>query len=181
MSVLPAVLLMAFYSGICPADVLPYKNAYNLSLHVLMRFHPLFHTFVDTEEIKRLLDAKWLHVKCIGMARLTRAVGKVTTTEIHYHLMDIEALAEKYMELTRGHWEIENSLHWILDVHFHEDASTANRGNSISNLALPRKIAFNFTKLNPAMKKKTTKQKMIDFMTDIQLFKKLVFEIIPAK
>ncbi len=110
-----------------------------------------------------------------------RLGGGTTTTEVHYHLLDTETPAEKYMELARGHWEIENSLHWVLDIHFHEDASTANSGNAISNLTLLRKIAFNFTKLDPSMKKKTTKQKMIDFMTDIQLFKKLVFDVIPAK
>ena len=139
-----------------------------------------YYTFADTEEIKRMLDTRWEHVKCIGMARLTRTIRE-TTTEVHYHLLDVETAAERYMELARGHWEIENSLHWVLDIHFHEDASTANSGNAISNLALLRKIAFNFTKLDPAMKKKTTKQKMIDFMTDIQLFKKLAFEIIPTE
>ena len=120
-------------------------------------------------------------MKCIGMARLTRTIGEATTTEVHYHLLDVETAAEKYMELARGHWEIENRLHWVLDIHFHEDASTANSGNAISNLTLLRKMAFNFTKLDPAMKKKTTKQKMIDFMTDIRLFKKLVFELIPTE
>ncbi len=140
-----------------------------------------YYTFADTEEIKRMLGARWEHVKCIGMARLTRTIGEAATREVHYHLLDVETAAEKYMELAKGHWEIENSLHWVLDIHFQEDASTANSGNAISNLALLRKIAFNFTKLDPAMKKKTTKQKMIDFMTDIQFFKKLVFEIIPAK
>lgn len=142
-----------------------------------------YYTFADASEIKRILDSRWVCVNCIGMARLTRTVGggKTTTTEVHYHLLDTETPAEKYMELARGHWEIENSLHWVLDIHFHEDASTANSGNAISNLTLLRKIAFNFTKLDPSMKKKTTKQKMIDFMTDIQLFKKLVFDVIPAK
>lgn len=140
-----------------------------------------YYTFASTEEIKRMLAAKWGHVECIGMARLTRTVGETTATDVHYHLMDKKMPADKYMKPARGHWEIENSLHWVLDIHFHEDASTANSGNAISNLTLLRKIAFNFTKLDPAMKKKTTKRKMIDFMTDIQLFKKLVFEIIPTE
>ena len=140
-----------------------------------------YYTFADAGEIRRMLGSRWACVNCIGMARLTRTVGGTTTTEVHYHLLDTETPAEKYMELARGHWEIEDRLHWVLDIHFHEDASTANSGNAISNLTLLRKIAFNFTKLDPSMKKKTTKQKMIDFMTDIQLFKKLVFGVIPAK
>lgn len=64
-------------------------------------------------------------------------------------------------------------------IHFKEDASTANEDNALANLALLRKIAFNFTKLDPGMAKKSTKKKMIDFMTDLELFRKLVFEVIP--
>lgn len=139
-----------------------------------------YYTFSEAEEIKRMLDPKWVHVGCIGMARLTRIVGETTSTEVHYHLLDQETSADNYGELAKGHWEIENGLHWVLDVHFCEDASTANSENAISNLTLLRKIAYNFTKLDPGMKRKSTKQKMIDFMTDLSLFKKLVFEIIPT-
>jgi len=114
------------------------------------------------------------------MARLTRTVGKTTSVEVHYHLLDQETSADIYGKLARSHWEIENSLHWVLDVHFCEDATTANSGNAIANLTLLRKIAYNFTKIDSGMKKKSTKKKMIDFMTDLTLFKKLVFEIIPT-
>lgn len=89
-------------------------------------------------------------------------------------------MQKKYGRLAREHWGIENSLHWILDIHFREDASTANTDHALANLALLRKIAFNFTKLDPAMAKKTTKKRMIDFMTDLDLFRRLVFEIIPG-
>lgn len=139
-----------------------------------------YYTFSKTEEIRQILDKKWVFVNCIGMARLTRTVGKTTSVEVHYHLLDRETSAEDYGKLARSHWEIENSLHWVLDVHFCEDASTANSENAIANLTLLRKIAYNFTKLDPGMKKKSTKQKMIDFMTDLSLFKKLVFEVIPT-
>ncbi len=113
------------------------------------------------------------------MAKLTRKSGSIASVEIHYHLLDVAVSAQKYGSLAREHWEIENSLHWVLDIHFKEDASTANADNALTNLALLRKIAFNFTKLDPAMAKKTTKKRMIDFMTDLDLFKRLIFEVIP--
>ena len=50
----------------------------------------------------------------------------------------------------------------------------------MENLALLRKIAFNFTKLDPTMQKKTIKKKMIDYMTDLELFKRLIYEIVPT-
>lgn len=138
-----------------------------------------YRIFAEDDEIKKLLDPKWEHVNCLGMARLTRQTGDSVSKEIHFHLLDTVVSAEKYGQLARGHWEIENGLHWILDIHFKEDASTANEGNALANLALLRKIAFNFTKLDPKMAKKSTKKKMIDFMTDLELFRKLVYEVIP--
>ena len=139
-----------------------------------------YYTYSNLDIIRQILDPRWKHVKCIGMARLTRRVGEVTSTEVHYHLLDTETSAADYGKLARGHWAIENCLHWVLDIHFREDGSTANHGNAISNLTLLRKIAFNFTKLDPSMNKKTTKQKMIDFMTGPQLFINLVFSTIPS-
>lgn len=62
-----------------------------------------YYTFSGSEEIKRMLNPMWDHVNCIGMARLRRTVGEATATEVHYHLMDTETPAEKYMELARGH------------------------------------------------------------------------------
>lgn len=44
-----------------------------------------YYTFASTEEIKRMMDTRWEHVKCIDMARLTRTIRE-TTTEVHYHL-----------------------------------------------------------------------------------------------
>lgn len=138
-----------------------------------------YRIFSEGSEIKRILDPKWEHVNCLGMAVLTRQTGGSVSREMHFHLLDTVVSAEKYGQLARGHWEIENGLHWILDIHFKEDSSTANEDNALANLALLRKIAFNFTKLDPEMAKKSTKKKMIDFMTDLELFRKLVFEVIP--
>ena len=138
-----------------------------------------YRIFTESDEVKKLLDPKWEHVACLGMARLTRQTGGTLSREMHFHLLDTEVSAEKYGQLARGHWEIENGLHWILDIHFKEDASTANEDNALANLALLRKIAFNFTKLDPTLSKKSTKKKMIDFMTEPELFRRLVFEVIP--
>ena len=135
----------------------------------------------DEKIIKGILqDEKWNLVKAIGKAELTRTIGDKTTQETHFHVLSFIPTAEKYASYARSHWEIENSLHWVLDIHFNEDRSTANTDNSIANLSLLRKIAFNMTKLDPEMKKKTTKKKMIDFMTDISVFKRLIFEVIPT-
>ena len=45
-------------------------------------------------------------------------------------------------EAIRGHWSIENQLHWHLDVTFEEDASRARSGNAALNLSILRKMAL---------------------------------------
>ena len=134
----------------------------------------------NPNDIKLILGDRWPQVHCIGMAKLTPKTGVDESKEEHYHLLDLPVSAEKYASLARGHWEIENGLHWILDIHFREDSSTANSDHAIENLALLRKIAFNFTKLDPTMQKKTIKKKMIDYMTDLELFKSLIYEVLPS-
>lgn len=47
---------------------------------------------------------------------------------------------EKFSDVTRNHWQIENNLHWILDVHFRENWSKSKKDKIIENLALLRKI-----------------------------------------
>lgn len=139
-----------------------------------------YYVFNNEQEIAKILGPKWKSVKCLGMAKLTRNVNGVKSTDIHFHLLDKPVDAKEYADLARSHWRIENNLHWILDIHFKEDASTARKDNAIANLTLLRKIAFNFSKLDPSLSKKTTKKKMIDYMTDLSLFKRLIYDIIPA-
>jgi predicted transposase YbfD/YdcC len=47
---------------------------------------------------------------------------------------------------TRGHWGIENSVHWVLDVAFREDESRVRSGNGAENLSTLRRIALNMLK-----------------------------------
>lgn len=47
------------------------------------------------------------------------------------------------LDLTRAHWRIENSLHWLLDVHLDEDLSRARKDNAPANIAMLNRIARN--------------------------------------
>ena len=46
----------------------------------------------------------------------------------------------------RGHWGIENQLHWVIDVQFNEDDSRIRKDNAPENLAIIRQIALNLLK-----------------------------------
>jgi predicted transposase YbfD/YdcC len=56
------------------------------------------------------------------------------------------------MKHIRQHWEIENKLHWSLDVTFREDESRVRIGHAPENLALIRKMAFNLLRQNKSKK-----------------------------
>ena len=51
--------------------------------------------------------------------------------------------AEKFAYAVRGHWGIENSLHWVLDIAFREDESRIRKDNAPENFAILRHIALN--------------------------------------
>lgn len=122
---------------------------------------------------------KWNNLSAIGMVIQERAENDNTSIETHYHIMDKIIDASEYARYSRGHWQIENNLHWILDVIFDEDHSTSKKENSIQNISIIRKIVFNLTKLDETMSKKTTKKKIIDYQFDFDLFKKLIYDVIP--
>ena len=58
-----------------------------------------------------------------------RTTGEQTQEEIRYYISSIETSPEQFAKYIRGHWSIENQLHWHLDVSFNEDRSRVRKGN----------------------------------------------------
>jgi predicted transposase YbfD/YdcC len=84
----------------------------------------------------------WKDLRSVAMVEAEREVGEQVSSEVRYYLSSLEVNAAKMNEIIRGHWAIENSCHWILDVVFREDDSRVRAGNAAQNLALVRKIAL---------------------------------------
>jgi predicted transposase YbfD/YdcC len=81
-----------------------------------------------------------------------RVVNGVPASEIRYYIGSVDATAEQYMKWVRGHWGIENSLPWVLDVCFREDEQRHWAGNSAENLSWPRKLALCLLKASKTSK-----------------------------
>jgi predicted transposase YbfD/YdcC len=88
-------------------------------------------------------DGAWEKLRSIGMVQSTRCIGQKITTEVRYYLLSIDGDALQFAHAVRSHWEIENSVHWVLDVTFHEDFSRMRTGHSDHNFAILRHIALN--------------------------------------
>ena len=63
----------------------------------------------------------WPGLKAIGKVTATREKEGKTTTQSRYYLLSTPLSAERFLAVTRAHWAIENSLHWVLDVTMNED------------------------------------------------------------
>jgi predicted transposase YbfD/YdcC len=86
--------------------------------------------------------AQWLDVRSVVMIyRATRRNGKLTE-ETSYYISSLPPKVQKIARYIRGHWGIENSLHWTLDVIFAEDASRLRQGNGPEIASIFRKLAL---------------------------------------
>jgi predicted transposase YbfD/YdcC len=90
--------------------------------------------------------ADWKGLQSLVMVRSERRIGDKSTTESRYFISSLESDAELILAAVRTHWEIENKVHWVLDVAFREDESRVRQGNAAQNLSLLRHIALNLLK-----------------------------------
>lgn len=86
--------------------------------------------------------SKWEEIKTIIRIDSQRTVKGVMTSQTRYYISSEEQTAASYNNAVRGHWGIENLLHWHLDVTFKEDASRARSGFAPQNLNILRKMAL---------------------------------------
>ena len=92
---------------------------------------------------------QWEKLSGFGMVESTREILGVATTERRYYLLSIPRNARQFAKASRGHWGVENSLHWVLDVVFKEDQSRAREGYAAQNPATLRRLALNALKREP--------------------------------
>jgi predicted transposase YbfD/YdcC len=97
---------------------------------------------------------KWGGLRSVGVVESVRQVGtQVPTVERRYYLSSLTVDVERFARAVRGHWSVENSLHWCLDVQMGEDQSRARTGHAAENLATLRRLALNLLKRDKTKKR----------------------------
>jgi predicted transposase YbfD/YdcC len=86
---------------------------------------------------------QWPSLAAIGKVTRIRETAAKTTTETAYYLLSTALSAERFNDVVRQHWGVENQLHWRLDVVMNEDQDRTRMGNGPQNLAILRHMALN--------------------------------------
>ena len=115
------------------------------------------HGRIETRTARCTQDVEWLqeehawpHLRSVVEIEREREVtGKEPTVETVRYLSSRALSAAEANRLARAHWEVENCLHWVLDVVFDEDRSRVRKDHGPANLAILRKLSLNAIRSEP--------------------------------
>jgi len=120
------------------------------------------------DAVDRLYKAEqWADLKSFAIIERERTMGSRTSHERCYYISSLPADAPRIARAVRSHWEVENRLHWCLDVQFGEDQATVRTGFAANNLAIVRHIVMNLLRLNTSRKGSIKTKRMLAATSDI--------------
>jgi len=91
---------------------------------------------------------KWKNLRSLIRVQARRTINGKTTSEYRYYISSLPAdNASGLLGYIRGHWGVENGLHWCLDINFREDDCRIRQGHAAENFARLSRIALNLLKM----------------------------------
>ncbi len=125
-------------------DAIARKETHLVTLETLDKEHGRFEErrYWQTGKLEWFADRnEWEGLKSVGMVEARRTLGGKETVQRRYYLSSLKVDAKQFAKAVRGHWGVENGLHWVLDVVFGEDQARARSGHAAENLAATRRLA----------------------------------------
>jgi predicted transposase YbfD/YdcC len=95
---------------------------------------------------------RWKGLKRIGVAISETMRGGKACDDVRYYILSKRLSARSFGAAVRGHWGIENSLHWQLDMSFGEGRSRTRKGHADANFAVVRRMALSLLKNEESQK-----------------------------
>jgi predicted transposase YbfD/YdcC len=113
----------------------------------------------------------WTGLKSIGMVLRTRKEGDHTSQEVAFYITSLEAKVKAFARAVRGHWGIETTLHWSLDVTFSEDQSRVRKDRGPENLGMLRRLVVSILQQDTSSKASLRAKRLIAGWDDEALLK----------
>jgi predicted transposase YbfD/YdcC len=108
------------------------------------------HGRIETRAITVIHDIDWLQeqhawpgLKSVIMVESTRELSDKTERETRFYITSLVLLANQIGPLVRGHWAVENSLHWVLDMVFRDDECRLRTDHAPANFTTLKHMALN--------------------------------------
>lgn len=120
-----------------------------------------WHVVSTTDTVWFEPSAAWAGLRSFVMVECTWADNEKRHTQRRYYISSLDTDAAVFHRYIRGHWSIENQLHWVLDVAFHEDACAVHKGFAPQNLALLRKFSIAMLKAETSVKASIARKRKI--------------------
>lgn len=117
---------------------------------------------------------RWKDLRALGIAINNTVRNGKQSTEVRHYILDKYVSAKRFGGFVRGHWSIENNLHWQLDVTFREDASRIRKANGAANMSILRRTALSMLK-NETSFKRGIKGKRVSAALDETYLEKVLF------
>jgi predicted transposase YbfD/YdcC len=95
---------------------------------------------------------RWPKLAAIGVAISETVRGGKSCDDVRYYILSKKLTGRRFGAAVRGHWSIENRLHWQLDVTFQEDRCRVRKGHADANLSILRRTALSLLKNNDTLK-----------------------------
>ncbi len=108
---------------------------------------------VTTRTVSVFDELTGINCEWAGLARLVKVERTGTRAgqpyeQIAYYISSLNLHAAQFAQGIRGHWGIENRLHWVKDVVLQEDSSRMRQGNAPANLSIIRSLAIAILRYN---------------------------------
>jgi predicted transposase YbfD/YdcC len=113
----------------------------------------------------------WTDLKSIGMVLRTRKEGDRISEEVAYYITSLGAQVKAFARAVRGHWAIETTLHWSLDVTFSEDQSRVRKDRGPENLGMLRRLVVSILQQDTSCKASLRGKRLIAGWNDEALLK----------
>lgn len=99
-------------------------------------------------------NGEWAGLRtAVRIERRRELLEGESQSDVHYYVSSLPPDPERIANAIRAHWDIENGLHWLLDVAFDDDARAVRNARSAENLAIVARMAFTLVTRDPTRKR----------------------------